>query len=157
MLNVNAHESLAIRIKITMGVLKAWPCRWLMVFNNDLGRDAKSGIRNYMPESEQGAYLITRNFEEARQRKVVRLPDLGLLDVVELLMMRSGAERSDENYEQGIKLVKKLEKIPRLVMQVGLYIRKSKISFAELVERGDEPLSARPFVLSKLRQGPVKA
>jgi len=127
-----------------------------MVFNNSLGQDAKAELRDYMPGSEQGAYLITRDFEEAREWKVVRLPDLGLLDVIELLLMRSGAERSDENYEQGIKLVKKLEKIPRLVMQVGLYIKKSKVSFADLVERSDEPLRARPFVLSRLREGRSK-
>jgi hypothetical protein len=137
-LNVDVHQSLAVRISITMSVLKAWPCRWLMVFSDCIGSDGKAELRNYMPESEQGAYLITKPFEKGKEWKRVRLPDLGFLDMVELLMMKSGADRSDENYEEAVKLVGRLNKIPLVVMEVGRYIRRSKVSFSRFTSMLDK-------------------
>lgn len=132
-LNIDVHESLAVRINFVMSVLRAWPCRWLMVFGDCIGSDGRSELRNYMPESEQGAYLITKPLEKGKEWKIVRLPDLGFLDAAGLLIMKSGADRSDENYEEAVKLVGRLNKIPLVIMEVSRYIRRPKISFSQFI------------------------
>jgi hypothetical protein len=107
-----------------------------MVFDNYNGKDANQDLGRYMPNSEQGAYLVTRKPEDLtpeEKNTAVHLPSLQLQDALDLLLNRSAAEKSDENYEQGLKLVRALEKIPLVVMQAGSYIKKHKISFAEYI------------------------
>jgi hypothetical protein len=53
------------------------------------------------------------------------------LGSLELLLNRSGVEKNDENFVQGLKLARALGKIPRIIIQVGSYIKRKKISFAE--------------------------
>ncbi|KAH9203869.1 hypothetical protein DL95DRAFT_472004 [Leptodontidium sp. 2 PMI_412] len=133
-LNVSQSDPMETRIKITMSILKAWPCPWLMVFDNYKGQELTKDLGSYMPNSEQGAYLLTRKPEDltlAEKSSAIHLPDLQLQDALELLLNRSAVERNDENYEQGLRLVRALEKIPRVIMQVGSYVKKHKVSFAE--------------------------
>jgi hypothetical protein len=81
-----------------------------------------------MPDSEQGAYIITRKSEELTQAEkysAIQLHSLQLQDTLELVLNRSGVDRNDDNYEQGLKLVRALEKIPVVIVRVGTYIKKN--------------------------------
>jgi hypothetical protein len=133
-LNVAQSDPMEARIKTTMSTLTAWPCPWLMVFDNYNGHDPSKDLGCYMPNSEQGSYLLIRKLEDltpAEKGSAIYLPDLGLQEALELLLNRSAVEKNDENLVQGLKLARALGKIPRIIMQVGSYIKRQKISFAE--------------------------
>jgi hypothetical protein len=122
------------RIRTTMSILTAWPCPWLMVFDNYSGHAPSKDLECYMPSNEQGSYLLIRKLEDltlAEKSSAIYLPDLHLQEALELLLNRSGVEKNDENFVQGLKLARTMGKIPRIIMQVGSYIKRKKISFAE--------------------------
>jgi hypothetical protein len=133
-LNVAQDDPIEAKIQTTMSILKAWPCPWLMVFDNYNGNDPFKELGCYMPDSEQGSYLLTRKVEHltpAEKSSAIYLPELQLQEALELLYNRSAVKRNDLSFVQGINLVQALGKIPRVIMQVGLYIRKRKLSFDE--------------------------
>ncbi|KAE9378525.1 hypothetical protein N431DRAFT_479522 [Stipitochalara longipes BDJ] len=133
-LNIDKKCLPEIRVQVMMGVLSAWPCRWLMVFDNYNGNDAAKDLGDFMPQSEQGVYLLTRRLESltsVEKKSAILLPPLQLPDALELLLNRSAVERNDDNYEPGLKLVRALGKVPRIIVQVASYIKKHKISFEE--------------------------
>jgi hypothetical protein len=161
-LNVAQNGPMEARIKTTMSILTAWPCPWLMVFDNYRGHDPSKELGCYMPNSEQGSYLLTRKLEDltlAEKSSAVYLPDLQLQEALELLLNRGTVEKNDENFVQGVKLVQALGKIPRIIMQVGSYIKRSKISFAEyhrMLQQSDRRSVAALFDEWKLSKAQKK-
>lgn len=159
MLNVPTREPLETRINIVMAILQAWPYPWLLVFDNYRCTSAHAAIMKdlgkYMPKSEQGSILITRNVEDMRRmgedfelEGTVVIPELRLGDAVELLLSSSRVYETDENHEQGMKLALALEKRPRALMQAGTYIRRHNVSIAayhELFKERDPKTVAKLF------------
>jgi hypothetical protein len=133
--NIPKSEPPEARLKIVMAILSAWPCPWLLVFDNfdNFNGEDVARLEPYMPGGPQASFLVTRKVENIKQGesdRTVYLPDLRLQDAVELLHQRSAVAQTDENYEQGVKLAMALEKIPRAIMQAATYIKKHKITIA---------------------------
>jgi hypothetical protein len=90
-----------VGIGTTMSILTAWPCPWLMVFDNYGGHDPSKDLGCYIPNSEQGSYLLIRKLEDltlAEKSSAIYLPNLHLQEALELLLNRSSVEKNDENF-----------------------------------------------------------
>jgi hypothetical protein len=152
--NVPKSDPPEARLKTVMAILSAWPCPWLLVFDNYNDEDL-ARLEPYMPDSPQASFLVTRKLENMKQGTsdtTVYLPDLRLQDAVELLLRRSAAAQTDENYEQGVQLAVALEKVPSVIMQAGAYIKKQKITIAaylRMLRDGDPRTAAR--ILREIR------
>ena len=146
--NIQKGDPPEVRLKMVMAVLSAWPCPWLLVFDNYNDEDLAL-LEPYMPDGPHSSFLITRKVEKMKQGgsdTTIYLPDLRLQDAVDLLLTRSAVAQTDENYEQGVKLAVALEKVPRAIMQAGTYIKKHKLTIAAyltLFQEGDRGTAAR--------------
>lgn len=158
MLNVPQSEELDTRIKMVMVILQAWPCPWLLVFDNCRDRsdneDIMTELVDYMPKSEQGSILITRSMRSMQSiggdvvQGVVMMPELTLREAVAFLLSRSMVEETDDNYKAGVKLALALEKRPRALKQAGEYIGKHKLNISEYLKmfcEGDQRTVAKQF------------
>jgi hypothetical protein len=159
--NIPKSEPPEARLKTSMAVLTAWPCPWLLVFDNYNGDTVEQDLRPYMPNGEQGSFLITRKCSDAEsgikagRATTVYLPNLRLQDTVDLLLKRSAVGYTDENYEQGVKLAIALEKVPRAIMQAGTFIKKYKVpivDYLKMFQEGDERTAARFFNELRIRR-----
>lgn len=146
--NIPKSDTAEARLQTVKAVLSAWPCPWLLVFDNYNDEDLAC-LEPYMPEGPQAFFLITRKVDSMKARgseTTVYLPGLRLQDAVDLLLTRSAVPPSDQNYEQGVRLAVALEKVPRAVMEAATYIKKHKLTIAaylSMLQGGDSRTPAR--------------
>lgn len=106
-------------------------------------------LRSYTPDGQQVSFLINGKFEKMKQGGADKnryLLDQRLQEAMELRLTRSTVAQIDENYEQGVKLAIALEKIPRTIVQGGIYIEKHKLTIAaylKMFQGGDLRIGGR--------------
>jgi hypothetical protein len=72
---------------------------------------------------------------------VVILPSITLQEGIELLLNICRVEKSDENFEMGLRLVKAMDKNPRFIVEVGNYIKRRRVgleSYYRMFMDGDK-------------------
>lgn len=138
-LNIPTSDPVDHRIDAVIRILQSWPYPFLLVFDNYNGQDINSDLKSYIPSSTPQSYtLITRKLNDLspdEKREAITIPDLEITEAIELLLLKSGVQRTDQNFEEGIRLVRALDKIPRAIMQAASFVRKNKeVGFAEYLK-----------------------
>jgi hypothetical protein len=144
LLKIPSQGSTDARINAVKNTLATWPYPWLLAFGNYNGKDVLTELGPYIPTGGQGAILITRPLESlpwAERDKVVILPSITLQEGIELLLNICRVEKSDENFEMGLRLVKAMDKNPRFIVEVGNYIKRRRVgleSYYRMFMDGDK-------------------
>ncbi|KAG8699887.1 hypothetical protein FRC08_005055, partial [Ceratobasidium sp. 394] len=108
--------------------------RWLLVFDN--ADDPSLGISSFMPRGDHGSILITTRLADmallARgPRSACNVSNMDPAEALELLLKTARIEHesiTDDEREEGIKLVQDFEHLALAVVHAGAYIWRSHLS-----------------------------
>jgi hypothetical protein len=135
--NVPKSNDTAARVQTMLAVLASWPTPWLIILDNYHGERFQKDLGRYIVACKQGNYLVTRKIDKMSDEEKVRavcLPDLGLQDAVELLFYKCGLEKSDENFEVAVQLVRTLGKRPRDVSEAAKVMKQRKLGLKDYLK-----------------------
>ena len=131
------HDSSA-RIAFVLRAFTSWSTSWLMVFDNYDDPDAFPNVKDFIPESEFGAILVTGRHADAGTLVVehssnhIELDGLEKEAALDLLIEQS--ETKEPDVEEAEKIVERLGYHPLAITQAGAYIRKRKIALCKFLD-----------------------
>ena len=126
------------RVAFVLKMLTSWTVRWLMVFDNYDHPAAFPNIRDFIPQSELGAILVTSRHPDSsalvlsQSHHFVELFGLEENAAVALLIQQS--QINEGISADATKIVKRLGCHPLAVTQAGAYIRKRKLQLCEFMD-----------------------
>ena len=126
------------QVAFVLRVLTSWTVHWLMVFDNYDNPNTFPNIRDFIPQSEFGAILVTSRHPDSRafvieqSNHYIELFGLEEDAAIALLIQQSQTK-------QGITLdaksiVERLGYHPLAITQAGAYIRKRKLRLSEFMD-----------------------
>ncbi len=126
------------RVAFVLRILTSWTVKWLMVFDNYDNPDAFPNIRDFIPQSEHGAMLVTSRHPDSnalvinQSNHFIELLGLEEIDAVALLTQQSQTNQAISTDAKTI--VERLGCHPLAITQAGAYIRKRKLGLCEFMD-----------------------
>ena len=126
------------RVAFVLRMLSSWTIRWLLVFDNYDDPHTFPNIRDFMPQNELGAILVTSRHPDSnalvvnQSRHFIELFGLEEDAAVALLIQQS--QTNDNISEDAKQIVNKLVCHPLAVSQAGASIRKRKLRLCDFMD-----------------------
>ena len=126
------------RVALVLKKLSSWTIRWLIVFDNYDSPDAFSNIRNFIPQSELGAILVTSRHPDSNALVINQsnhfLELSGLEESAAIALLVQQSQTNELISGEAKKIVGRLGYHPLAVTQAGSYIRKRKLRLSEFMD-----------------------
>ncbi len=129
---------ISARVAFVLKMLTSWKVQWLMVFDNYDNPLTFPNIRNFIPQSELGAILVTSRHADSnalvfgQSNRFFELSSLEESAAVALLVQQS--QTTEANFSDTKKIVERLGYHPLAITQAGAYIRKRKLQLWVFLE-----------------------
>lgn len=126
------------RLAFVLRILTSWTIQWLMVFDNYDNPDALPNIRDFFPQSEYGAILVTSRHPDSnalvinQSNHFIELLGLEEDDAVTLLIQQS--ETKNAIPADAKTIIKRLGSHPLAITQAGAYIRIRKLELCNFLD-----------------------
>ncbi|MCJ1344811.1 hypothetical protein MMC31_003014 [Peltigera leucophlebia] len=126
------------RVAFVLRILASWTVRWLIVFDNYDNPDTFPNIRDYIPQSELGAVLVTSRHPDSNALVVNQsnhfIELFGLEEDAAVALLIQQSQTNEGISEDAKRIVKRLVCHPLAVTQAGAYIRKRKLRLCEFMD-----------------------
>ena len=126
------------RVAFVLRMFTSWTVQWLMVFDNYDNPNTFLNIRDFFPQSERGAILVTSRHPDSnalvlsQSNHFLELSGLDKSAAVTLLIQQS--QTNEVISEDAKEIVGRLGCHPLAITQAGAYIRKRKLPLCEFMD-----------------------
>ena len=126
------------RVAFVLRMLSSWTIKWLLVFDNFDNPDTFPNIRDFIPQSELGAILVTSRHPDSHALVVNRsshfIELLGLEEDAPVALLIQQSQTNEYASEEAKTIVNRLVCHPLAVTQAGAYIRKRKLRLGDFMD-----------------------
>ncbi|MCJ1309858.1 hypothetical protein MMC25_003519 [Agyrium rufum] len=124
------------RVSFVRRTLSSRKIKWLLVFDNYDNPREFPNIRDFFPDRDHGAVLITSRHADSLELAsdpagAIEVPGLPRKTVVKLLLDSSNT--TDSNNEDAKAVIERLGRHPLAIIQAAAYIRKRKLPFSRFL------------------------
>ncbi len=125
-------------VTFVLKIFTSWTAQWLMVFDNYDNPDILPNIRDFIPQSQHGAILVTSRHPDSntlvinQSNHYLELFGLEKSAAVALLIQQSQTDKVIS--EDAKKIVERLGCHPLAINQAGAYMRKRKLRLCEFMK-----------------------
>ncbi|KAF2180104.1 hypothetical protein K469DRAFT_467819, partial [Zopfia rhizophila CBS 207.26] len=125
-------EDTESKVKFVLDTVQGWEERWLMVYDNYDRPDVFPDIKRFLPESGQGATILTSRHETTKVLgRHIRIPSMVNDGGVELLLRDMSTEEIENSQADGEKIVQMLGGLALAIEQAAAYIHFNRITLLE--------------------------
>ena len=131
------HDTKA-RIGLVLRMLSSWPIRWLLVFDNYDNPETFPNIRDFIPQSELGAILVTSRHADSdmlvldQENHLIKL--YGLEEKPAILLLTQQSQTKDFESKDAKEIVRRLAYHPLAITQAGAYIKKAELQLSDFMK-----------------------
>ena len=126
------------RVAFVLRMFASWTVQWLIVFDNYDNPDTFLNIRDFIPQSERGAILVTSRHPDSNALVISRSNHFfklsGLEESAAIALLVQQSQTNEVIPSDAKKIVERLGCHPLAITQAGAYIRKRKLRLCEFMD-----------------------